>query len=704
MSTLKTLRQSEPTSADSTFYPDADWAEMSEPEGPLTRPMKVSTFSDTRARTVETLKVSLIDMARVISETTARSKGDLPLLSFGRYGKSATEKGSLRHKANLKRVYGVEGDYDEGIMPPEEAASRLAEAGIAALVYTTPSHGKPEKGNRWRVIVPLDKTCEPAMRGKFLARVDAVLGHVLSPESYRASQSFFYGGEAEGAPVETFLVPGGYVDGRSDLDDQAIDLSPMALDTPPEPAVDQSDMPSALEAAQTALISATDKVRSAEPGCRTDTLYRQAFRLGGFVACQTLDRGEVAAALFEAAQDNGYSEDYGDDEIERHLEKGLTDGVMRPTPWSDVADKFEDLDEEDEDVPDLAGLTFDTPDAWASRPARDYVLKGLIAPGQHGCIFGEPGAGKSVIAPRLAYAVAQGEPFFGMRTKAGSVFYIACEDEEGMGARIEALRREHGDAPGLKLVRGCSDLFSAGEVAGRGSPQLEAIRRQAKRERPTLIVIDTLAMSAPGLEENASDGMGRINAISSALAQFGAAVIWVHHGTKAEGNTPRGHSSFNGRLDFSLLVRKADQDGIVRASLPKNRLGPTDRKFAYRIEAREVGVDIDGAAITAPFCVECKGADIEPARQYSPSQRVALAILHELAGETDEVDEATYRAVLLDDRRVCGSDNIGSKKKAVTRAIQFLANLDSVQIDDGVIRLCPANISADDFEDFDDEP
>ncbi|MEM9421083.1 MAG: AAA family ATPase [Pseudomonadota bacterium] len=686
------------------LFDDVDWAEMLAFGGPLTTPIFLTFFENVHASRVTLEKMSLIDLAKRIEGQTAHDKPDLPLLSLGRYGKTRTAKGSLRHKANLKRVFGVEGDYDAGDMAPEDAAELLRQNNIGALIYTTPSHGQPQKGNRWRVILPLETPCKPEDRGKYLARVDVVLGQVLSKESYRLSQAFYFGGVENGLPIKSFLVDGDYIDERCDLDDGAIDLSPVIHETPPVPAIDQSGIKEAVAAAKEALASAIKKVSTAEMGMRTDMLYKQAYRLGGLVACATLDADEVKEALFEAAQHNGYSADYKDADIVRHVRNGLTDGAERPTPWSDKsAVVFDEIDEEVDDQRSSAGLSFHAPDAWAKRPPRDYIVKGLIGPEQHGCIFGEPGAGKSVIAPKLAYMVAQGKLFYGIKTKPGPVLYIPCEDEDGMGARFEALRQEHGDAPNLQLVCGCHDLFSSGVVANQGSPQLEELRRKVKQEKTILIVIDTLAMSAPGLDENSAEGMGRINAISSTLAKYGAAVIWVHHGTKAEGNTPRGHSSFNGRLDFSLLVRKADQAGIVRGVLQKNRLGSTDQQFAYRIEKHVVKKDIDGDPVTAPFCRECTGADAAPVRHMSPTNRLALNILHQEVDENGRVDKDAFRAVLKQHPGMCGSDKPEAKRQAASRAIKFLATLHEVTVEENVIYLKRDEASTYEFDDLDED-
>lgn len=133
---------------------------------------------------------------------------------------------------------------------------------------------------------------------------------------------------------------------------------------------------------------------------------------------------------------------------------------------------------------------------------RDYILKGFIAPSQIGCIFGDPGAGKSLISPYLGYAVAQGRKVFGMKSKLGTVFYVAAEDEMGMQSRITALRAKHGDADSFKLVAGVSDLFTP------NSPNLLELQNHVMLHKPSLIFIDTLAMTFPGMEENASEPMG----------------------------------------------------------------------------------------------------------------------------------------------------------------------------------------------------
>lgn len=245
-------------------------------------------------------------------------------------------------------------------------------------------------------------------------------------------------------------------------------------------------------------------------------------------------------------------------------------------------------------------LQFLSPADCAVLPTRQYVWKGILAAGDVGCIFGAPGAGKSLIAPFLAYKVAQGEPAFDMRTKQGGALYISAEDQTGMQMRVTALRNQHGEADGLNLVCGVSDLLS------EGSPNLRELQHAVAELKPALIVIDTLAMAFPGLEENSAEAMSRVIRVCRLVAKHGAAVLLIHHDTKANGGTPRGHSVLNGALDMAMRIEQ-DADGIVRAKLTKNRNGPCNIDIAFKIAVETLGEDADGDSITAAYCQPCDG-------------------------------------------------------------------------------------------------
>jgi hypothetical protein len=114
----------------------------------------VTLFRDVLARTGQVTEEWLAPfaLARAIAQARAREKSGLPLLKLARFGDQASKKGSLRHDANVTAVTGIEADYDAGEVSFETACNVMRRAGVASILYTSPSH--TEDKPRWRVLCP----------------------------------------------------------------------------------------------------------------------------------------------------------------------------------------------------------------------------------------------------------------------------------------------------------------------------------------------------------------------------------------------------------------------------------------------------------------------------------------------------------------------------------------------------------------------
>jgi RecA-family ATPase len=167
-------------------------------------------------------------------------------------------------------------------------------------------------------------------------------------------------------------------------------------------------------------------------------------------------------------------------------------------------------------------IQFLSPDECVAQPPRDYIVKGLIAPGDVGCIFGMPGFGKSALSPLVAYLIALGESIFGLRTKPGPALYIAAEDAPGMINRVRALRQRYPNAPEFCLVTGIVDLLADG-------PDQKAIVAKIAEMKPSTVWIDTLAMAFVDLDEIDNKEMNRVVKVCRQFTAHGAAVIVIHH-------------------------------------------------------------------------------------------------------------------------------------------------------------------------------
>jgi hypothetical protein len=122
----------------------------------------------------------------------------------------------LRNNANVKMITGGEGDYDKEVVTLDKAADAMRQANLFSLLYTSPSHtaAKP----RWRVVCPTSRELPPEERTKIMARINGVLGGILSVESFTLSQAYFYGGLNGNSDHRVVIIPGDFVDLRSDLD------------------------------------------------------------------------------------------------------------------------------------------------------------------------------------------------------------------------------------------------------------------------------------------------------------------------------------------------------------------------------------------------------------------------------------------------------------------------------------------------------
>ncbi len=159
--------------------------------------MRITFFKDLGAREAAQVDWTWEQLCEWIARVAVYpSKHAMPLIKLGAFGEQRTAAGSLRHDANLLAISGLEGDYDGGVMTLREAAERLQAAGIRAFLYTSPSH-HPDRP-RWRVLCPLANERPPSERRALMARINGVLGGILSSESFTTSQAF-YVGRLEGA-------------------------------------------------------------------------------------------------------------------------------------------------------------------------------------------------------------------------------------------------------------------------------------------------------------------------------------------------------------------------------------------------------------------------------------------------------------------------------------------------------------------------
>lgn len=249
-----------------------------------------------------------------------------------------------------------------------------------------------------------------------------------------------------------------------------------------------------------------------------------------------------------------------------------------------------------------------TPQATASRlewfddiePALTdaYIVKGLLGINAMSVIYGPSNSGKTFFALDLAYHIAIGTPWRGMRVKQSAVLYLAAEGGRGVVNRIAALRQSHGvcDVPlalrraGLDLLHNQANLQELVELAHETRAKLPGA--------PLVIVIDTLSRVIAGGDENSAADMTAFIRNVDAIREFtGAHVCIVHHTGKDAARGARGHSSLRAATDTEIEV---GNDGGARAAMvTKQRDYTGGETFAFTLKSVQLGHDQEGDEVTS---------------------------------------------------------------------------------------------------------
>lgn len=128
----------------------------------------------------------------------------------------------------------------------------------------------------------------------------------------------------------------------------------------------------------------------------------------------------------------------------------------------------------------------------------EWLIKGVLPKEGVGTFFGDSGHHKSFIAIDLAWHIAAGKSWGGRRATQATAVYLAVEGAGGIGKRLYGARQRHslGDLP-LHTIKAAPNLGTTSDDALAMIADIEA-----QGVRPGLIVVDTLAASMAGGDEN----------------------------------------------------------------------------------------------------------------------------------------------------------------------------------------------------------
>lgn len=234
-----------------------------------------------------------------------------------------------------------------------------------------------------------------------------------------------------------------------------------------------------------------------------------------------------------------------------------------------------------------------------------WIVKGVLPHAELAVLYGESGSGKSFMALDMAAAIARGIEWRGHRVHKGRVVYIAAEGANGFRNRLRAYAHQHGlnlKDLDIHVIHAAPNMLDKVDAIDVAKAVLHVVGK------PDLIIIDTLAQTMPGGNENSGEDMGKAVAHCRGLHRAtGALVMLVHHSGKDASKGARGWSGLRAAADVEMEVLRADEDRVL--TVTKQKDGDDGGEYGFKLETVLVDFDADGDEITSCVVRHCDAVD-----------------------------------------------------------------------------------------------
>lgn len=331
------------------------------------------------------------------------------------------------------------------------------------------------------------------------------------------------------------------------------------------------------------------------------------------------------------------------------------------------------------------------PVPFTQRRAPRWLVKGLVPEAGLMVWYGASGSGKTFTVLDVVLAIAQGQPWRGLKTRQRDVVYVAAEGAGGFRNRLVAYAQQH-----------ALDLATLGHAFGvipdapnllEHADALDLCKSLLAYGRPKVVVLDTTAQVMPGGNENASEDMGKLLLHCRRIHQVtGALVILVHHAGKDASRGARGWSGLKAAADAEVEIERTPLGRAIRVTKQKD--GEDGLEYGFTLDVVQIGADEDGDPITS--CVVLP-ADPPARHQVDQATRrlgkwerwIAQAIDEMAQAQTTGLERSAIvdTALALLERAegpATGTDTERLRRQNLKRALGYrLSAEDSPYVDEG---------------------
>lgn len=271
-----------------------------------------------------------------------------------------------------------------------------------------------------------------------------------------------------------------------------------------------------------------------------------------------------------------------------------------------------------------------------------WLVKGLLPAQGYGFLAGPSQGGKSFLALDWSLRIAAGKEVLERRlglTGCG-VVYVASEGANGVRKRVKAWRDANRVDPAMafEMIGEAPDLANTDDIDDLMAELRAASAELSSRgQRLGLVVIDTLAASMPGGNENDGADMSRLLGNVQRLGKdLGAFILIVSHTGKDETRGLRGWSGQFAGAEVVVMITREEGADLRVGEVKKQKDGEAGQRFAFTLTQAVIGQDDDGDDVTSALVSYTEAPDPKvKARRNKALSNAAQVVLGAVKYVTD---------------------------------------------------------------------